>query len=102
MGYPAGAAELFVLILRNIKEKDMNVYKIRYGALLRKNSYPGGIIVGKSKNGKYAVYAYFIMGRARQPQRVFDDFGDYVTIFTYEAAKLDPRWSPPRQKLGGG
>ncbi|MBP5701364.1 MAG: inosine monophosphate cyclohydrolase, partial [Lachnospiraceae bacterium] len=32
---------------------------------LRTNSYPGrGIIVGESANGKYAVCAYFIMGRS--------------------------------------
>lgn len=84
----------------------MNVYKTRdIGALLRKNSYPGrGIIVGKSKNGKYAVAAYFIMGRSENSRnRVFDDFGDYVTIFPYEAAKLsDPSlviYTPVR-KLG--
>ena len=30
---------------------------------LKENAYPGrGIVIGKSKNGKYAVTAYFIMG----------------------------------------
>ena len=30
------------------------------------NSYPGrGIVIGKSADGKYAVTAYFIMGRRR-------------------------------------
>ncbi|MGI6167289.1 MAG: IMP cyclohydrolase [Eubacteriales bacterium] len=84
----------------------MNLYKTRdIGALLRKNSYPGrGIIVGLSKNGKYAVAAYFIMGRSENSRnRVFDDFGDYVTIFPYEASKLsDPSlviYTPVR-KLG--
>ena len=32
---------------------------------LQQNAYPGrGIIIGKSANGKYAVTAYFIMGRS--------------------------------------
>ena len=31
---------------------------------LENNPYPGrGIVCGKSKNGRYAVCAYFIMGR---------------------------------------
>ena len=35
------------------------------------NSYPGrGIVIGKSADGKYAVTAYFIMGRSpNQPIR---------------------------------
>lgn len=33
--------------------------------ILKNNSYPGrGIIAGKSENGKFAVLAYFIMGRS--------------------------------------
>ena len=32
---------------------------------LKENAYPGrGIVIGKSPNGKYAVTAYFIMGRS--------------------------------------
>lgn len=32
---------------------------------LKQNSYPGrGIVIGKSADGKYAVTAYFIMGRS--------------------------------------
>ena len=32
---------------------------------LKGNSYPGrGIVIGKSKDGRYAVTAYFIMGRS--------------------------------------
>ncbi|MBQ2250205.1 MAG: inosine monophosphate cyclohydrolase, partial [Lachnospiraceae bacterium] len=32
---------------------------------LRGNAYPGrGIVIGKSKDGKTAVTAYFIMGRS--------------------------------------
>ena len=52
----------------------MNVYEINDVAeLIRDNSYVGrGIIIGKSKNGKKAVTAYFIMGRSRNSRnRVF-------------------------------
>ena len=40
---------------------------------LKNNAYPGrGIIIGKSANGKYAVTAYFIMGRSvNSRNRVF-------------------------------
>ena len=40
---------------------------------LQQNAYPGrGIIIGKSANGKYAVTAYFIMGRSENSRnRVF-------------------------------
>ena len=84
----------------------MNIFKTYdIGALLRKNSYPGrGIIVGKSKNGKYAVTAYFIMGRSENSRnRVFDDFGDKVMIYPFDASKVeDPSliiYAPVR-KLG--
>ncbi len=40
---------------------------------LSSNSYPGrGIVIGKSEDGKYAVTAYFIMGRSSNSRnRVF-------------------------------
>ncbi len=84
----------------------MNIFKTYdVGLLLRRNSYPGrGIIVGKSKNGKYAVAAYFIMGRSENSRnRVFDDFGDRVMIYPFDASKVkDPSliiYSPVK-KLG--
>ncbi|MBO5907578.1 MAG: IMP cyclohydrolase [Clostridia bacterium] len=52
----------------------MNVYKIdTIGTLLKDKSYPGrGIIIGKSEDGKSAVFAYFIMGRSENSRnRVF-------------------------------
>ena len=70
----------------------MNIYKsYDIGSLLRKNEYPGrGIIVGKSKNGKYAVTAYFIMGRSENSRnRVFNDFGDEVMIHPFDASKVE-------------
>ena len=39
---------------------------------LKENAYPGrGIIIGKSPNGKFAVTAYFIMGRSEQQKQNF-------------------------------
>ena len=61
----------------------MNVYEINdLGALLKDNTYPGrGIVVGKSKNGRFAAVAYFIMGRSENSRnRVFSvKNGDIVT-----------------------
>ena len=50
------------------------------------NSYPGrGIVIGKSKDGKHAVTAYFIMGRSENSRnRVFVEDGreaqDFISI----------------------
>ena len=44
------------------------------------NSYPGrGIVIGKSADGKYAVTAYFIMGRSENSRnRVFVEDGEGI------------------------
>ena len=62
---------------------------------LRTNSYPGrGIIVGESANGKYAVCAYFIMGRSvNSRNRIFVEVPEDNGIETrpYDEKKLgDP------------
>ncbi len=61
----------------------MNIYKIdEIGALLKDNTYPGrGIVIGKSEDGKKAVFAYFIMGRSENSRnRVFKEVeGDLFT-----------------------
>ena len=73
--------------------------------ILSSNTYPGrGIVVGKSADGKYAVTAYFIMGRSENSRnRVFVEEGDDVTIYPFDASKVeDPSliiYSPIR-KLG--
>ena len=39
---------------------------------LKENSYPGrGIVIGKTPNGKFAVTAYFIMGRSENSRIAF-------------------------------
>ncbi|MBQ7792105.1 MAG: IMP cyclohydrolase [Clostridia bacterium] len=61
--------------------------------LLKNNSYPGrGIIVGKSKDGKSAVTAYFIVGRSENSRnRVFVEDGDGIRTEAFDPSKLsDP------------
>lgn len=60
---------------------------------LKNNSYPGrGIILGKSECGKYAVAAYFIMGRSENSRnRVFVEDGEGIRTQAFDPAKLvDP------------
>lgn len=72
------------------------------GAILRENEYPGrGIIVGKSADGKKAVFAYFIMGRSENSRnRVFVESGSDLVIHPFDANKVgDPSliiYSPVR------
>ncbi|MBR2930255.1 MAG: IMP cyclohydrolase [Clostridia bacterium] len=72
----------------------MNVYKIdKIGELLASNPYPGrGIVVGKSEDGKYAVSAYFIMGRSENSRnRVFVKKDNVLYTEPYDASKVsDP------------
>ena len=60
---------------------------------LKENSYPGrGITIGKSPNGKYAVTAYFIMGRSENSRnRVFVEDGEGIRTQAFDPSKLsDP------------
>ena len=62
-------------------------------AQLSKNAYPGrGIVIGKSEDGKYAVTAYFIMGRSENSRnRVFVEDGEGIRTQAFDPAKLsDP------------
>ena len=61
--------------------------------LLRNNAYPGrGIILGESPHGKYAIAAYFIMGRSENSRnRVFVEDGEGIRTQAFDPAKLsDP------------
>ena len=56
-------------------------------------SYPGrGIVIGKSADGKYAVTAYFIMGRSENSRnRVFVEDGEGIRTQAFDPSKLsDP------------
>ena len=60
---------------------------------LGSTTYPGrGIVIGKSKNGKYAVTAYFIMGRSENSRnRVFVEEGEGIRTQAFDESKLtDP------------
>lgn len=61
--------------------------------LLAQNTYPGrGIVIGKSKDGKSAMIAYFIMGRSENSRnRVFERFEDGMRTKAFDESKLsDP------------
>ena len=60
---------------------------------LKLNAYPGrGIVIGKSEDGKYAVTAYFIMGRSENSRnRVFVAEGDAMRTKAFDESKMtDP------------
>lgn len=62
-------------------------------AELSATTYPGrGIIIGKSEDGKYAVTAYFIMGRSENSRnRVFVEDGEGIRTQAFDPSKLtDP------------
>lgn len=81
-----------------------NIYDIaNIGDLLAGNSYPGrGIALGKSADGRHAVFAYFIMGRSENSRnRVFVEKEDELTIYPFDESKVeDPSliiYSPVRR-----
>ena len=60
---------------------------------LQQNSYPGrGIVLGCSADGKYAVAAYFIMGRSENSRnRVFVQDGAGIRTQAFDPSKMvDP------------
>ncbi len=60
---------------------------------LKNNAYPGrGIVIGKSPDGRYAVAAYFIMGRSvNSRNRVFVEDGTGIRTQAFDPSKLsDP------------
>ncbi len=65
--------------------------KISLAKELADNSYPGrGIVIGKSADGKYAVTAYFIMGRSvNSRNRIFVTEGEGIRTQAYDPAKLE-------------
>ncbi len=90
------AAEIVSKEIMEIKEarKNMDIYRINTPEeLIKGNSYVGrGIVVGKTKNGKKAAAAYFIMGRSENSRnRVFVEKDGEVFTQPYDLAKVkDP------------
>ena len=58
---------------------------------LGSNTYPGrGIVIGKTKDGKKAVTAYFIMGRSNNSRnRVFVEEGEGIRTQAFDPSKLE-------------
>ncbi|MBE6996143.1 MAG: inosine monophosphate cyclohydrolase [Ruminococcaceae bacterium] len=77
--------------------------KLNLATLLETNAYPGrGIVLGRSADGKYAVAAYFIMGRSENSRnRVFTVTEDGIRTEAYDPSKMvDPSliiYHPVRQ-----
>lgn len=70
----------------------MSIYNVdNLGAKLANSAYPGrGIVVGKSPDGKKAVFAYFIMGRsANSRNRIFTETEDGIRTEPYDASKVE-------------
>ncbi len=71
----------------------MSIYDINsIASLLKDNTYPGrGIIIGKSADGKKAVFAYFIMGRSENSRnRIFSEKENgEVIIYPFDESKVD-------------
>ncbi len=72
----------------------MGVYDItNIGTLIRDNAYVGrGIVIGKSLDGRKAVFAYFIMGRSENSRnRIFTKSADGIRTEPFDPSKVvDP------------
>lgn len=65
--------------------------KANIATLLNTNAYPGrGIIIGRSRDGRSAVTAYFIMGRSvNSRNRVFVTEGEGIRTQAFDPSKLE-------------
>lgn len=65
--------------------------KVAISRELSGNTYPGrGIIIGTSEDGKYAVTAYFIMGRSSNSRnRIFVEDGEGIRTQAFDPSKLE-------------
>ena len=70
----------------------MGIYKIdNIGQLIKDNTYVGrGIVIGKSADGKNAVFGYFIMGRSENSRnRIFEPYEDGIKTRAFDESKLE-------------
>ena len=73
--------------------EDFGMEMVSFNKELNTNAYPGrGIMVGRSADGKFAVTAYFIMGRSvNSRNRVFVEDGEGIRTQAFDPSKLsDP------------
>ena len=70
----------------------MSIYTSQtMGEIVKDNAYAGrGIVIGRSKDGKKAVTAYFIMGRSSNSRnRVFVEDGEGIRTQAFDPSKLE-------------
>ena len=65
--------------------------KVTLASELSASTYPGrGIVIGETADGKYAVTAYFIMGRSENSRnRIFVTEGEGIRTQAYDPSKLE-------------
>ena len=65
--------------------------KVSLAAELSSTTYPGrGIVIGRSRDGKKAVTAYFIMGRSSNSRnRIFVEDGEGIRTQAFDPSKLE-------------
>ena len=82
MGYPGGFCT---------KKGENTMQMLSLEQELKGNAYPGrGIVIGKSKDGKKAVTAYFIMGRSSNSRnRIFVEEGNGIRTQAFDPSKLE-------------
>ena len=89
---PAGPSNLGMqTTLSENMEDDME--RVSLAKELSSTTYPGrGIVIGRTKDGKKAVTAYFIMGRSENSRnRVFVEDGEGIRTQAFDPSKLtDP------------
>ena len=74
-----------------LKTRRITMKQLSLKEELQNNAYPGrGIVIGKSANGRYAVTAYFIMGRSTNSRnRVFVEDGEGIRTQAFDPSKLE-------------
>ena len=87
---PAGPSNLGMqTTLSENMEDDME--RVSLAKELSSTTYPGrGIVIGRTKDGKRAVTAYFIMGRSENSRnRVFVEDGEGIRTQAFDPSKLE-------------
>jgi hypothetical protein len=77
--------------MKNEKRKEKYMKSSSLSALLSENAYPGrGIVGGLSADGKYAIAAYFIMGRSQNSRnRIFVPEGEGIRTEAFDPSRLE-------------
>lgn len=89
MTQPSGIA--WVVTNRRLRMRKENMERRMLSEELAGNTYPGrGIVVGRSGDGRFAVAAYFIMGRSGNSRnRVFVPDGEGIRTQAFDPSKME-------------